>query len=156
MESLVIKYWPLIVVVFGMLLAGAVTVKYKVPSLSKKIANLEAVSHKKEVGMTDLMGLVKKTEIYKDGQPLYLHKKIFDVFTKDCQLLLCSKIDGIRLSIEKRLDAMDESREKARGETAKTREDVAALATSVKTLVDRDQVEHIRAIAKIIVSELKT
>ena len=154
MESL-IKYWPLIIVVVGMLIAGAVTVKYKIPSLSKKIVDLEAVAHKKEVGVTDLMKLVKKTELYKDGRPLYLHKEIYDNFTKECQLLLCRKIDGIRLSIEKRLDAMDESREKARGEAVKTREGVAALATSVEALVARDQVEHIRAIAKIIVGELK-
>jgi len=127
-------------------LAVAVTIKYKIPALAKRMSKVEKQSHKQEVTAVDIASTVKKHEIYsRDGTARYQH-------VDDCrrfQATYCKKIDEMKIevgNINTQLKGMDKARIRAE-------KDLVATMTRVEGMIQKDRTQELQTLAEMIVKK---
>jgi hypothetical protein len=97
----------------GAVLGALFVVRYKIPALCRKVAELEKENKQHK-------DFIRKSEIYEaDGQPRYQHRELCLTLRGECMQEnqgLFNEIKGLLVKLDTRIDAMDEKSQTARTE----------------------------------------
>jgi hypothetical protein len=152
------SYWAIVSVIISGIVGVVILLKYKIPEMEKKIQNVESKVIG-EVSKSDIQNFISKKHIYhKDGAPIYQFKAACEDSQRNCQSVICGKIDDVT----KKLNEMDESREKTKGEFKYLVEQVheqqikmVEVGAQVRTLFANKQDVQIKSIVSAVLRELK-
>lgn len=162
---------PIIIAVCAFVIVLAITIKYKIPSLEKRVEKLETISHTQEVTKLDMTATLKKSELYgPDGIPIYQGRGGCEQMQDTCRRTICMKMDEVNHLLnskmehmESKLKKMDDARESTRREISNVMKDfhdqqmeIVKIATNVKQLLSEHSVAQTAAIVKQVVKELKS
>lgn len=153
------KNWPVVGGAGLFILVTLYLVRFWIPTINKRLKDLESKSHNQEVRAVDLAGLVKKSELYEnDGSSIYQHRAACAEAQAACQKVICLKVDGLK----QKLQEMDASRDETRSELKEIMEalhsnqlQVVAVTERVEQLFTTEKGILKKEIAEAVVSIIK-
>ena len=129
----------------GFTVAVYVAIRYKMPSLLKRVTKIENIAHVQEVTKLDLADTVKKHEIYgKNGAPLYQHAADCKTISMNLQQSVCKKVDEMKKGVAD-----------LAGSVSSMDKTIAVLSTRVESMMDKDRTKELESFANILIKKLK-
>ncbi len=150
MPKIIIAWWPLFVAGITLAVAAIVAVKYKIPWIQSRIKKLENISHTQEVSKTDLMDVVRKNELYKNGQAIYQHATGCKDMQTLCQTRICTKIEEVKTQVTGMNGTL-----KDMGKTVQeSRNELSVVMTRVEDMMTMDRTKEMESFANIIIKQI--